>query len=93
MRALLNTENNVIDVQENDFPVHPSCTWIDCDDTVKIGFKYDGTNFIDTLSPTAEQIAEKEAREASKASGNQKLLDLGLSQEEATVLTGYRPPE
>ena len=92
MRALLDPENKVIDVQENDFPVHPSCTWIDCDDTVKIGFEYDGTNFIDTLSPTAEQIAEKEAREATRASGNQKLLDLGLTQEEATALTGYKPP-
>ncbi len=93
MRALLDSENKVIDVQENDFPVHSSCTWMDCDDTVKIGFEYDGTNFIDILSPTAEQIAAKEAREASKATGNQKLLDLGLSQEEATALTGYRPPE
>lgn len=93
MRALLDSDNKVIDVQENDFPVHPSCTWIDCDDTVKIGFEYDGTNFTDPDLPTAEQIAAKEAREASKATGNQKLLDLGLSQEEATALTGYRPPE
>jgi hypothetical protein len=93
MRALLDSENKVIDVQETDFPVHSSCTWIDCDDTVKIGFEYDGTNFIDVISPTAEQIAEKEARDASRASGNQKLLDLGLTQEEATALTGYKPPE
>jgi len=27
-----------------------------------------------------------------KANGNQKLLDLGLSQAEATALTGYTPP-
>jgi hypothetical protein len=93
MRALLDSENKVIDVQETDFPVHSSCAWIDCDDTVKIGFEYDGTNFIDVISPTAEQIAEKEARDASRASGNQKLLDLGLTQEEATALTGYKPPE
>ena len=52
MRALLDSENKVIDVQETDFQVHSSCTWIDCDDTVKIGFEYDGANFIDTLSPT-----------------------------------------
>ena len=58
MKALLDSENKVIDVQETEFQVHSSCTWIDCDDTVKIGFEYDGTNFIDpTLSPTAEQIA------------------------------------
>ena len=44
-------------------------------------------------------LAEKEAIETAraeeatnKASGNQKLLDLGLSQAEATALTGYTPP-
>lgn len=35
---------------------------------------------------TPEQI------EADKANGNQKLLDLGLTQAEATALTGYTPP-
>ena len=30
---------------------------------------------------------------ANQVSGNQKLLDLGLTQEEATALTGYKPPE
>jgi hypothetical protein len=36
--------------------------------------------------------AEKEAKETAQASGNQKLLDLGLTQDEATALTGYTPP-
>jgi len=30
---------------------------------------------------------------ADAKSGNKKLLDLGLSQAEATALTGYKPPE
>ena len=30
---------------------------------------------------------------ANQVSGNQKLLDLGLTQEEATALTGYKPPD
>jgi len=30
--------------------------------------------------------------EQNRASGNQKLLDLGLTQAEATALTGYTPP-
>jgi hypothetical protein len=30
--------------------------------------------------------------ENAQASGNQKLLDLGLTQAEATALTGYTPP-
>tara|TARA_R100000329_G_scaffold23476_2_gene22487 strand:- start:1260 stop:1487 length:228 start_codon:yes stop_codon:yes gene_type:complete len=41
----------------------------------------------------AEAIAKFEARATNQASGNQKLLDLGLTQAEATALTGYTPPE
>ena len=47
----------------------------------------------------ANAEAEKQAKEAkeiadatAQASGNQKLLDLGLTQAEATALTGYTPP-
>jgi hypothetical protein len=40
----------------------------------------------------AEQQAILDAKENAKVSGNQKLLDLGLSQAEATALTGYTPP-
>ena len=32
------------------------------------------------------------AKATAQASGNQKLLDLGLTQSEATALTGYTPP-
>jgi len=39
----------------------------------------------------AEETA-KQAKETAQASGNQKLLDLGLTQAEATALTGYTPP-
>ena len=38
------------------------------------------------------KIDEANARETNQASGNQKLLDLGLTQAEATALTGYTPP-
>lgn len=34
----------------------------------------------------------KQADATNKANGNKKLLDLGLSQAEATALTGYTPP-
>jgi len=43
----------------------------------------------------AEIQAEEQAKiqkSADQASGNQKLLDLGLTQAEATALTGYTPP-
>ena len=33
----------------------------------------------------------KQADATNKANGNQKLLDLGLTQAEATALTGYTP--
>lgn len=40
---------------------------------------------------TAEQTKENQ-KAIDKANGNQKLLDLGLTQAEATALTGYTPP-
>ena len=40
----------------------------------------------------AEKEAEEQAKANNQASGNQKLLDLGLTQAEATALTGYTPP-
>ena len=93
MKALI-FENRVVDVQATEFEVAPTMTWVDCDDTVKAGFSYDGSTFTSNL-PTAEEIAELEATQTAKAtaqaSGNTKLLDLGLTQEEATALTGYTP--
>ena len=40
----------------------------------------------------AEMVNAIQAKEDAKVSGNQKLLDLGLTQAEATALTGYTPP-
>ena len=40
----------------------------------------------------AERETARQAEATNKASGNQKLLDLGLTQAEATALTGYTPP-
>jgi len=50
-----------------------------------------------TLQQTldSEQNTRETAKQAdatNKANGNQKLLDLGLSQAEASALTGYTPP-
>ena len=36
--------------------------------------------------------AKLQDKATNKANGNQKLLDLGLTQAEATALTGYTPP-
>ena len=59
----------------------------------------DGTTPI-SKADIKDKIAELEtakaneeiAKENAKVSGNQKLLDLGLTQAEATALTGYTPP-
>ena len=40
-----------------------------------------------------QELAEKTQKEADAKSGNQKFLDMGLTQAEATALTGYTPPE
>lgn len=41
----------------------------------------------------AEELANaREQKEADAKSGNQKFLDMGLTQAEATALTGYTPP-
>ena len=94
MKALI-LNNKVVDVQATEFEVHSSMSWVDCNDTVKIGFSYNGSTFTSN-EPTAEEIAtvqaEQQAKINAKVSGNQKLLDLGLTQAEATALTGYTPP-
>ena len=86
--------NKVVDVCDATFDVHSSMTWVDCEDTIKIGYSYDGSKFTSN-EPTTEELAtmraEHEAYIATKNSGNNKLLALGLTQEEATALTGYKP--
>ena len=74
---------------------------------VIIGLGKDNTKIIDMTSEEIAKVesdkqnaeAERQAKEAkeiadatNKANGNQKLLDLGLTQAEATALTGYTPP-
>ena len=90
MKALI-FNNEVVDIQENEFEVHSSMTWVNCDNTVEIGFSYDGTNFTSN-KPTSEEItayaAEQDAKQTKKASGKQKLKDLGLDDDEIQALMG-----
>ena len=44
MKALLK-DNIVVDIAEKEFPVHPSLTWIDCDESCKHGMKYQDGKF------------------------------------------------
>ena len=59
MKALIK-DNKVCDVVENEFPVTDEFTWVDCDNTVKQGFSYDGSTFTSNL-PTEEEEAQKQA--------------------------------
>ena len=93
MKALI-FDNKVVDVQSTAFEVAPTMSWVDCDNTIKIGFAYDGTKFTSN-EVTEEQKAaftkaDNDRKEAQKT-GNAKLLALGLTQAEATALTGYTP--
>ena len=65
MKSLI-LNNKVVDVQEAEFPVHNSLTWVDCGDEVKIGFSYDGSTFTSN-EPTAEEIQAKIDADAQKA--------------------------
>jgi len=55
-------------------------------------------NWLESTTPISQsdietKLAElKVSESANQATGNQKLLDLGLTQAEATALTGYTPP-
>jgi len=51
------------------------------------------TDMFSGTAPTWSEIqTEMDNYVDPKATGNQKLLDLGLTQAEATALTGYTPP-
>ena len=88
MKALI-FENKVVDVQETEFEVAPTMTWVDCDNTVKIGFSFDGNTFTSN-EPTAEEIAQHEAEQKTKAtkkaSAITKLKALGLTDAEIGAL-------
>ena len=60
MKALvLNKE--VVQLEEKEFPVAPDLKWIDCDNTVKVGYSYDGSKFAappEPPEPSDEQLAE-----------------------------------
>ena len=89
MKALI-LNNKVVDVKETENEVHSSMTWVDCDDTVKIGFDYDGSTFTSN-EPTAEEIAtfeaEQQAKADLKASAKAKLIaGEALTEDEANTI-------
>ena len=75
MKALvLNKE--VVQLEEKEFPVAPDLKWIDCDNTVKVGYSYDGSKFAappEPPKPTDEQLNAFES-EATKLENNNQVV-------------------
>ena len=44
MKALI-FDKKVVQLAETEFEVHSSLSWVDCDDTVEVGWTYDGKTF------------------------------------------------
>ena len=88
MKALI-LNGKVVDIASTEFEVHSSMTWVDCENTVKQGYAYDGSKFISN-EPTAEEIAAKEAAATKlvtdKAAGKAKLKELGLTDDQIAAL-------
>lgn len=90
MKALI-LNGEVVDTASTEFEVHSSMTWVDCEDTVKQGYSYDGSKFTSN-EPTAEEIAAAKAKADKKiadaAAGKAKLKELGLSDDQIAALVG-----
>lgn len=83
-----------------DTKVSLQCSEGDSDNIDNITFEWNGDTPIskaDITTKIGELETEKAdaitAKATDQANGNQKLLDLGLTQAEATALTGYKPTE
>ena len=51
MKALI-LDKKVVDLSEKEFDVSPSFTWVDCDNTVEVGYTYDKSKFTAPPEPT-----------------------------------------
>ena len=66
MKALI-LDGKVVDVNEKEFEVHSSMSWVDCDDKVAVGWTYDGKTFkTNEVTLTAEQKLDRVRIERNK---------------------------
>ena len=56
MKALIH-DDKVVDIKEQSYEVHPSMSWIECPNDIRIGFLYDGKTF-KSDEQTPEEIFE-----------------------------------
>ena len=54
MKALI-LDNQVVQIEEAEFEVHSSLSWVDCDSSVEVGFVYDGTAFTNPETVLSEE--------------------------------------
>ena len=80
MKALV-FEGKVVQVSEKEFPVHESMIWVDCDETVKAGYIYDGC-FSPEVMPENPSIPDQTPEE-KLASLEARLLE--ISEQIATL--------
>ena len=84
--AIYNLYPNVKTIDENENGIFPKD-----ENGNKVSIDMSAVETKATELQTAEDN-KIQAEIDAKVSGNQKLLDLGLTQAEATALTGYTPP-
>ena len=90
MKALI-LNGKVVDTASTEFEVHSSMTWVDCENTVKQGYAYDGSKFISNELTAEEIAAAKTALDkkiADAAAGKAKLKELGLTDDQIAALLG-----
>jgi len=80
MKALI-LNNKVVDLHEQEFEVHSSLTWVDCDNTVEVGDNYDGSSFSKNI------ITFEMAMSALRSQRNKDLKDSDWTQLPDTNLT------
>ena len=82
MKALI-LNNIVVDIQETEFEVHESMTWVDCDETVSVGYSYVDGSF----SSNEETLTAEEQLERLRAKRNAKLAETDWTQSRDVTLT------
>ena len=56
MKALI-LDKKVVDISEKEFDVSPSFTWVDCNNTVEVGYTYDKSKF---TAPSESTISDED---------------------------------
>ena len=96
MKALI-FKNKVVDKQQNEFPVSPEMFWVDCEDSIPMGWGYSNGNFHDPDTRTEDEkkaenlfILRKKRNRKLEISDWTQLPDTSLSDAKKTEWANYR---